>query len=63
MKKYCVCVKFVTLYTGEEENRVDFTDSREGALGAFALYLENPEVAFATVTDTRAGKLIAFYRP
>jgi hypothetical protein len=49
MKKYSITTKFVTMYTKKEEVKVEYTNDFEAALGAYIIYIENPEVVFCTL--------------
>ena len=46
MKTYRVTTKFVTMYTKEEYNKVEYTTDFQAALGAYIVYIENPETVF-----------------
>lgn len=49
MKTYRVTTKFVTMYTKEEYNKVEYTNDFHAALGAYIVYIENPETVFCSV--------------
>ena len=49
MKTYRVTTKFVTLYPKEEYNKVEYTNDFHAALGAYIVYIENPETVFCSV--------------
>lgn len=49
MNKYRVTTKFVTMYTKEEEVKVEYTNDFHAALGAYIIYIENPETIFCTL--------------
>ena len=49
MKKYRVTTKFITLYTKEEETKVEYTTDFRQALGAYITYIENPETVFCSI--------------
>ena len=65
MKTYRVTTKFVTMYTKEEETKVEYTDDFHAALGAYIVYIENPETVFCTIDKTgkngSVGKIIAAF--
>ena len=49
MKNYRVTTKFVALYTKEESTKVEYTTDFHAALGAYIVYIENPETVFCSV--------------
>ena len=65
MKKYRITVKFITLYTKEESTKVEYTDDFHAALGAYIVYIENPETVFCTLDKVgengTVGKIIAAF--
>lgn len=67
MKKYRVTTKFETLYTHELESKVEYTDDFQAALGAYIIYIENPECIFSCVDLVGKGgtskKIIAAFNP
>lgn len=62
---YRVTAKFVTIYTKEEETKIEYTDDFRGALGAFEIYMENPETVFCSIdipdTHNLVKKIVAAY--
>ena len=66
MKKYRVTTKFVTMYTKEEEIKIEYTDNFRAALGAYVTYIENPETVFCTIDiigkNKECKKIIALFQ-
>ena len=48
-KMYRVTIHFETIYTHEKEQKIEYIDSRDQALRAFTIYMENPETRFCSV--------------
>lgn len=48
-KMYRLTIHFETLYTHEKEQKIEYTESRDSALRAFSIYIENPEVKFCSI--------------
>ena len=65
MNQYRITTKFVTMYTKEEETKVEYTNSFQNALGAYIIYIENPETVFCTLDrvgkNGDVGKIIAAF--
>lgn len=63
---YRITVKFVTIYTHEEYNKVEYTNDFKQALGAYIIYIENPETVFCTVDvigrNNSCKKIVAAYK-
>lgn len=65
---YCVATTFETVYTHEIEHKVEYTDDRARAIGAYCVYLENSEVTECYLIKvpyegyTGKGKMIAAYK-
>lgn len=47
--KYRVTACFETIYTHETETKVEITDDYSAAIGAYIIYIENPETRFCSV--------------
>ena len=58
MKKYRITTKVVTLYTKEEESKIEYTDNFHAALGAYITYIENPETVFCTLDKVGKNGMI-----
>ena len=52
MKQYRVTTKFETRYPREVFNKVEYTTDFEAALGAYIIYIQDPETVFCTVDVT-----------
>ena len=65
--KYRITTRFETLYTHEIETKVERTNDLQAALGAYIIYIENPEVVFSCIDrigdNDQVGKIIAAYNP
>ena len=67
MTSYRLVTIFETLFTHERETKVEYTADKAGAVRAYGIYLENPEVVFCTLEAVtnhdlpKAGKIIAIY--
>jgi len=63
--QYRITTKFVTMYTKEEEVKIEYTDDFQAALGAYVIYIENPETVFCTLDlvgkNSTIGKIIAAF--
>lgn len=66
MNKYRITTKFVAMYTKEEEIKVEYTDDFRAALGAYIIYIENPETVFCTLDkvgkNNSVEKIIAAFK-
>lgn len=56
--KYRVTTKFVTMYTKEEEIKIEYTNDFQAALGAYIIYIENPETVFCTLDLVGRGNTV-----
>ena len=65
MNKYRVTTKFETLYTHETESKVEYTSDFQAALGAYIIYIQNPETVFCSIDVVGANnsckKIIAAF--
>lgn len=52
MKQYRVTTKFETRYPRETFSKVEYTNDFNAALGAYIVYIQNPETVFCTVDVT-----------
>lgn len=64
-KKYCITTRFEVLYPREVLNKAEYTNDFQAALGAYIIYIQNPEVKFCTLSiigaDGLPKKIIAAF--
>lgn len=65
---YRIVTKFETIYTHEQESKIEFTNDLASAKRIFALYMKNPEVILCSIDiapkhdDDTKLKIIAVYK-